>query len=460
MENRVTRFLYDNSPPFFRNFSASIFGLVKKHTRYTGDFGYWLEFFSNNRLASHEELLAIQNKKLREQLRIASTEVPFYQSLFSKLSIDISEINSINDLHKLPILEKEQIRKAGWDLVNKRWPKNDIKSYYTSGSTGTPLMIPRPKYIEQMEYAFLQARHFGKELANQPYSSFTGVEVIPAKNSKPPFWVDNWANNQRVYSVFHISDKNLPYYYESLNKRYSKYILGHPSAIFHIANFLLKNNLKLDNPPDYIFCSSEELQPQYREAIEQAFGSEIRNRWGQSEFIGSITTRDCGHLHYDMDYSILEFETVETKDDGSIIAEIISTNVLDTVWPLIRYRTGDLVEYHPDDKCHKGYPGKVIRAIHGRTGSFFTLPNGTRISNISVIAKKCRDIKLMQVVQNEEGSIIVNVVPEQGYSRESEKVILESFRSKVGTDLRINIKLVNDIQKTKSGKYLYIVNNL
>jgi phenylacetate-coenzyme A ligase PaaK-like adenylate-forming protein len=42
---------------------------------------------------------------------------------------------------------------------------------------------------------------------------------------------------------------------------------------------------------------------------------------------------------------------VQTDEEGNVAAELIATNLHNRKWPLLRYRTGDLVVYHPDDHC-------------------------------------------------------------------------------------------------------------
>lgn len=459
MNDRLVRRVYEQFPSGLRSATASIAGISKNRRRYGGVFQAWVQFFKAAHQWTEDQLREFQSTQLREQVQKALIEVPYYQELFARLGLSASEIQSLADLHRLPLLEKSQVIEAGNKLISRAWPERQLKYYPTSGSTGTPLLIPRPSYIEQMEWAFLRARFFPADTVGLPYSSFTGLELIPPNQSKPPFWVDNWTNQQRMYSIFHMNRRNLRYYVDSLDKRYSRFYLGYPSAIYIIAKFMQNESLNLKRPPEYIFTGSEELQPHYEDSIRTVFGSKILNRYGQSEFVGSITTYDCGHMHYDMDYSILEFLPVG-EEDGAVLAEIVATNIHDTAWPLLRYRTGDLVVYDPNEHCAAGYPGQIIRRIHGRTGRYFQLPNGCRVTNISVIAKKCTNVKLMQVIQRKLGAIVVRVVPNHGFSSKDEEKLIREFRVKLGVEIKIDIEYVEDIERTSSGKYISIVNEV
>lgn len=458
MESRRTRALYDRFPPLLKSASASAFGWAKRRRRYSGAHSDWLRFFNEAAGWPEERLRSYQDEKLRDLVTHAAAHVPFHQRRFRALGVDPADVRDVESLKGLPLLEKEDVRRAGDDLISRAHMDTKINRYPTSGSTGTPLVIPHTDFLEQMEWAFMEARFLPVEAGTEPYSSFTGLELILPGRTRPPFWVDNWANRQRMYSVFHLSDANLLHYVRALDSRYSAFYLGYPSAMYTIADFMLRKGLRLRRPPADVLCSSEELQPQYESAIKGAFGSRIRNRYGQNEFVASITLYDCGHMHYDMDYSIVEFIPLAEEEDGSILAEVVGTNIHALSWPLFRYRTGDLVVYHPEDRCDAGRPGKVIRRVQGRTGRYFTLPNGSRVTNISVIAKKCTNVRLMQVVQRRRGEIVIRVVRGDAFSDSDEARIFSEFRRKLGREVGIRIDYVGDIERTSRGKFMSIVN--
>ncbi|UCE06023.1 MAG: hypothetical protein JSW07_20945, partial [bacterium] len=334
--------------------------------------------------------------------------------------------------------------------------RKDLFYRVTSGSTGTPLVIRSAWSIMEMEFAFVWHRfRYGIE-RGEPWALFSGLEIVEPSRSKPPFWRNNWASNERMYSIFHMNEKTLPYYVEDLNKRKVSYFTGYASALYVIAEFIDRHNLKFDNPVKAFFSISEELQPLHKEAIENAFRCKVWNRYGLGELVASITEYSCGHLHYDMDYSIIEFLPIG-QENGLIKVEIIGTGLHDTSWPLFRYRTGDVCLYDPNEKCEH-FPGKIIRQIYGRTGHYFTLPDGSKIINSTIIARKCNNIRNIQVVQYTPGKIEVRVVPGKNFRKIDEDELIRQFRNKLGNELGITVKYVNEIERTKRGKYLSILN--
>jgi phenylacetate-CoA ligase len=443
---------------FGRSLASTIFGLAKNRSRYRGEYLRFHALFREAANWSEDRLRTYQDERLRAVVTAAATYVPFYRNRFARLGVDPSSIRRVEDLTQLPILDKSDVIAAGRELVSRQEPCPKIRTFPTSGSTGTPLVVHHPDSILQLEWAFLWARFRPADTLNQPFSSFTGLELLPASRKKPPYWVENWASRQRMYSIFHMNENTLGDYLRSLDQRYSDYYLGYPSAIYTICEYMHRHGLRLRRPPRYVFSASEELQPHYATTIRDVLGARVMNRYGNNEMIGSITEYDCGHMHYDMDYSIIEFLPVGREGEGELIAEIIATAMYNETWPLIRYRTGDLVVYDPQEQCSAGRPGAIIRRIHGRTGRYFTLPNGSRITNISVISKKCTNVKLMQVVQRRPGAITVRVVRGVAYGPSDEQRVREQFRRKLGDELAINIEHVDEIERTPSGKFISIVN--
>ena len=459
MENRLTRAVYDRSPFALRNAWASAFGWSKNRRRFGADYRRWAAFFRDAHTWSEERLVEFQSQCLREQVRIAAERVPYYRRRFDELGIRPGDVSGVEDLEKLPILEKSDVVAFADDLVHDEYDPARVRWIVTSGSTGTPLRIARSDDIEQMEWAFIWNRYRHGAVRGEPYATFAGLEIVPPGRREPPFWVDNWASRQRMFSIFHMSDANLPHYFEALQNRYQKYLWGYGSAVARIAEYMLAEGLSLHRPVDFFANSSEELQPRHAEVIAEAFGCDVWNRYGLVEQVASVTQYDCGHLHCDMDYAILEFEPLEVGDDGEVVAEVIGTNMHDRFFPMLRYRTGDLVVYHPDDRCDRT-PGRPIRRIHGRTGRYFELPDGSRVTNISVIAKKCTRVRLMQVVQERAGAIRIRVVRDAGYDESDERLLREQFRRKLGDELELEVDYVDGIEKSRNGKYVSIVNRL
>ena len=86
--------------------------------------------------ASREEILRIQNEKIVKQVKYVYDNVPYYRDLMDKKGVKPEDIRSVDDIHKLPFLSKDDLREAypygllGTDL------KKCVRIQSTSGTTG------------------------------------------------------------------------------------------------------------------------------------------------------------------------------------------------------------------------------------------------------------------------------------------------------------------------------------
>jgi phenylacetate-CoA ligase len=463
-ETSFTRSIYDRSPIWFQNLMTTAYGWEKNRYRYgSAQAKDWLRFYQETATWPENKLRAYQLGQVQATLRQAVQQVPYYQALFKKLTINPDEIQSVEAMQRLPYLEKDVIRDAGLTLISKESNPNKLNRAPTSGSTGMPLVFysDREATVRNFVYRWAQCRP-GLERNRDRYANFTGLEIVRPNCERPPFWRMNHASNQRVYSIFHLSDRNMPYYLDDLEGFGAAWFYGYPSALFTLADFLLRTGRTFSCPPKAVITSSEQCLPEYREAIEKAFQTRVWDEYGQVEMGGVAFSCPCGRMHEKVDFSLMEFIPVR-EENGLQVCELICTSFVNKAMPLIRYRVGDLALLDPGAVCPFGTPGRVIEQIYGRTAQFILCADGSRVSNVSVMAKKCRNVKAIQAVQEEAAAVTLRVVRQPEFETAGDEAILiREFRKKLGEESRIRIRIeyVDRIELTKSGKFLSIVNRM
>jgi phenylacetate-CoA ligase len=110
------------------------------------------KFLQKSQWWSEAKLKEYQNKKLRELIKHSYENVPYYTELFDSLNLTPSDINTTDDLVKLPILTKETIREnfKNGKIIAKNIPIKELMLRGSSGSTGEPLQY----YITKDAYSF------------------------------------------------------------------------------------------------------------------------------------------------------------------------------------------------------------------------------------------------------------------------------------------------------------------
>ena len=104
---------------------------------------------------SPEELKELQWQKLKRLLAHAYENVPYYQKRFAETGIKPNDIVVPDDLLKIPILTKDDIRKYGSDMIVED-SKQKLIPYHSSGTTGEPLTL----FFAKTHFAYSHAAQF------------------------------------------------------------------------------------------------------------------------------------------------------------------------------------------------------------------------------------------------------------------------------------------------------------
>ena len=90
---------------------------------------------------SHESLRELQNKRLRNTVQYVYEQVPYYREVFDRLSIKPSDIQTVEDLPKIPFTKKQTLRDYypfGLLAVPR---ENLIRIHASSGTTGKATVV-------------------------------------------------------------------------------------------------------------------------------------------------------------------------------------------------------------------------------------------------------------------------------------------------------------------------------
>ena len=129
--------IYDESPIFFQNIMVSVSGYQRNINRYGKTYYDFLNFLSDFDTWPLERKFEYQRKELVKFIKFAVSNSKFYQKLYK--DIDIESIKDIDDLKRLPIVDKEMLRENINDVVTIS--KKGAVEGHTGGTTGKSLAI-------------------------------------------------------------------------------------------------------------------------------------------------------------------------------------------------------------------------------------------------------------------------------------------------------------------------------
>ena len=451
---------YSNSPVYIQNLMVSAFGYRQKRRKYTGVYSFKFKEFQDRESFTQEQFRDYQTTELRKLLNHAFNTVPYYNELYKKHGLNNTMFNKfeIEDLKKLPFLEKEDLRKFGTTTLLSRKRKKG-QFLQTSGSTGTPIKIFYSNEFFQTWTALYDARvkYWAGVDFKMKRGMIGGRKVIPEAISSPPFYRFNSAENQTYFSAYHISEKNLRSYVKGIIDNDIDYMVGYALSNYFLADLIVKNNFKVPKLKA-VLTSSEKLTKEMRETFFKAYKCKAFDAYSGVESCGLISENMDGDFLWSPDAGIAE--VIDDNYNHTLDGELISTGLLNFDQPLIRYRIGDFVKVSKDQKTKSGLEMLKIDEISGRLEDTITTLDGRKIISLYRLFSDISYLKLSQVIQYDFTNFQINIVVEPLFSSKEEKKIKERFFEKIGTNVTLIIKKVDAIEVGKSGKYKLTISKL
>jgi len=409
-----------------------------------------------------ERMAEYRDEQLRKMIRHAADRVPYYQKLFADYGIDPESIRTVEDLRRIPILDKEAIRTDSVSFVDKTLDRSKLLVSHTSGTTGKALELYATEETCSAAFAYTDVRRcqMGGMQRRRNRSVCIGVyHVSKPGATKPPFWVVNRHWDQMYMSCYHLYPKYLPHYVEALRDWRPEYFSGYPSAMYAIAKFIVDSGAE-PVPMKVCYSTAETLYDFQREAIEKAFACRVYNHYGCSEMIGFAMECPEGSMHVSPDFGVIEIcdENGAALPPGQI-GHIIGTTLTNFTQPFIRYRVGDMGALK-EGSCACGSPLPLLAGVEGRIDDSLILKDGRHVGRLDPVFKDTYEIVEAQIVQDTRDDIRIRVVPGKQYTAEVGARAKANLEQYIGTDHNIRVEEVSSIERTAAGKYKVIVCNL
>ncbi len=294
--------------------------------------------------ASIDELRHEQLQRLRWSINHAYTNVPFYRETFDRIGLKPMDINSLEDLTKVPFTMKDDLR-ANYPFGMFATPMDEIvRVHASSGTTGKPTVVG---YTQRdiNTWANVVARsiragggHAGDTVhVAYGYGLFTGGLGAHYGAEKLGCTVIPMSGGQTEKQVQLLQDFK------------PDIIMVTPSYMLNLADEIERQGI---NPHDLplrlgIF-GAEPWTNAMRQEIEQRMGIDALDIYGLSEVMGPgvgmecIETKDGPTIWEDHFYpEIINPQTGEVLPDGEY-GELVFTTLTKEGLPILRYRTRDL----------------------------------------------------------------------------------------------------------------------
>lgn len=450
--------VYERLPILLQNAACSLAGINMRRTRHNRTFWRALRFLDESQWWSLPQQHAYQNEQLRRVIKHAYETVPYYREVMEQRKLAPDDIRSVDDLPKLPILEKTTVRRRTGDMLSRAIPENRRCYGHTSGTTGTALLVASDPVTQPWQWAvwWRHRQRFGLKI-HQPFVVFAGRSVVPLSQSDPPIWRRNLPMHQTYVSVHHMTKQNMAALVDYLQRRRVAFYAGYPSALYLFATYLLDHGIRLRYPPRITSTGAESLLPHQRAVIERALETEVVDQYGATEQCGNIS--ECEHhtYHVDMEFGVVEFLPLEGLP--SSVRRIVCTGFHNAAMPFIRYNIGDIATVS-DRPCPCGRAAPTVEKIDGRIDSYVITPDGRQLGRLGFMFKETEAIEEAQFVQDRIDHLFVRVVRNARYGASDEANLVRSLRAYLGDQIKIELDYVSAIPREPNGKFRVIVSEV
>ena len=316
---------------------------------------------------SRDEMSALQGKRLHKLVELVYHNVPFYRAKMQERDLCPDDIQSIEDITKLPFTTKQDLRDnypTGLQAANQ---SEIVRIHASSGTTGNPTIVGYTRrdleiWSESAARAFtaygvtrndIFSVGYGYGLFTGGLGAHYGVEYVGA--TVIPTSTGNTEKLLRLLRDLKITG-----------------IACTPSYALYVADAMDKYGMTKDDICLKIgACGAEPWTENMRKEIETRLGLQAYNLYGLSEIIGPGVSYECqckngSHISEDHFYpEIINPDTLEPQPYGTT-GELVFTTLTKTGMPLLRYRTKDLTSLI-GEKCECGRTNVRMTRIIGRS---------------------------------------------------------------------------------------------
>ena len=314
-----------------------------------------------------QDLKKLQGERLRTLIQRVYSNVPYYAEKMKKAGVKPEDINSVDDLKKLPFTYKTDLR-DNYPFGTFATPLSEVvRVHASSGTTGKPTVVGYTKndieiWSDCVARALTNVGVTNKDIVHVAYGYglFTGGLGL------------HYGAEKVGAVVVPVSGGNTQRQIQLLKDFGATVLCCTPSYALFIADEMKIAGISKDDLKLRIgIFGAEPWSEEMRTQIEDRLGLKAYDIYGLSEIMGPGVSMDCEEqagLHIPGDHFIVEIintETGEVLPEGSK-GELVFTCITKEALPLIRYRTRDLSVLN-EHKCACGRTSPRMEKVTGRS---------------------------------------------------------------------------------------------
>ena len=248
-------------------------------------------------------------------------------------------------------------------------------------------------------------------------------------------------------------------FYENCREAKVRYLCGYVGALMDLAEFMRKRQLSIPSLRT-VWTTSAPLTEFVRRQMADAFGCPVFSQYGCCEmFWLAAECPELSGLHQFDTIRHLEVVDAEFKNlPDDQYGEVLLTDFLNRVFPLIRYRNGDrAAKSSKTCPCGSNFP--LLLPVRGRTTDMIKLPSGRVLSGdflTTLFDAYPFAVSAFQLVQHQDLSLTLRCVPLSAEAAPIVKKVVNDLSAKIQNEVPITSVMEEHIDNDR-GKFRYIV---
>lgn len=292
--------------------------------------------------ASREQIRAWQDERLVKTVARVYKNVPYYRKLMQEKGVEPGDIKSVDDLHKLPFLTKDDLRDA-YPYGLLAVPLSDaVRIQSTSGTTGRRVVAFYTQHDidlwdECCARAIVAAGGTKDDVVHvcYGYGLFTGGPGL------------NGGSHKVGSLTLPMSSGNTERQIQFMVDLQSTILCCTPSYAAYLGEAVHEMGLRDQIKLKAGIFGAEAWSEEMRHNIEESLGIKAYDIYGLTEISGPGVSFECSEqtgMHINEDHFVAEIinpQTGEVLPDGEK-GELVFTSITKEAFPLLRYRTRDI----------------------------------------------------------------------------------------------------------------------
>ena len=312
------------------------------------------------------DLQKLQFKLLKTIVYRVYSFSPFYHKRMKDAGVHPDDINSLEDIVKLPFMYKKDLRDTYPDGLIMSEQEELVRYHVSSGTTGKPTVVGYTRndinnWTESLARGLTSAGlgHGDVIQVSYGYGLFTGGLGL------------HYGAERIGATVLPTSIGNTERQIELMQDLRVTAIACTPSYLLHMGEVAEKMGVSIKNDTllRKAIVGAEPWSEQMRSRIRESLGVDAYDIYGTSELSGPLFCEcECQqgfHVWSDLIYpEILDPDSQEPLPPGER-GELVVTMLQKDALPIIRYRTGDITAIK-DDPCPCGRTHPRLERLSGR----------------------------------------------------------------------------------------------